>query len=99
MALSMRMRQLGRKNKRVYRFVVADSRLPRDGKYVECVGHYDPHQEDGVVIHQDKVEYWLKKGAQPSEKLKVMLKKRCPELVSLLNRTKVKEAKEPLYGN
>lgn len=91
MALSMRMTQLGRKNKRVYRFVVADSRSPRDGKYVECLGHYNPHAEDEVVFNQEKVEYWLKKGAQPSDKIKTMLKRKCPDLKPLLVKAPAKK--------
>jgi small subunit ribosomal protein S16 len=82
MALKMRMRQQGRKNKRLFRFVVADVRSPRDGKYIDCVGHYDPHVEDGMVIDQAKVEEWLKKGVQPTEKMLSVLKKKCPGVFS-----------------
>ena len=81
MALSMRMRQQGRKNKRMFRFVVADSRSPRDGKYIDCVGHYDPHAEDGMVVDKEKVAEWLAKGVQPSAKMISVLKQKCPEVL------------------
>ncbi|MCH9617665.1 MAG: 30S ribosomal protein S16 [Chlamydiia bacterium] len=83
MALSMRMRQQGRKNKRMFRFVVADSRSPRDGKYIDCVGHYDPHAEDGMVVDKEKIGEWLKKGVQPSDKMLSVIKKKCPEVLVL----------------
>ena len=81
MALSMRMRQQGQKNRRKFRFVVTDSRCKRDGKYIDCVGHYDPHTEDGMVVDKEKVASWLEKGAQPSEKMRSVLKKKCPEVL------------------
>lgn len=87
MALSMRMRQQGCKNRRVFRFVVADSRCKRDGKYIDCVGHYDPHLEDGMVVHADKVKQWLEKGVQPTEKMLSVLKKKCPEVLKSLEKT------------
>ena len=83
MALSMRMRQQGRKNRRMFRFVVADSRSPRDGKYIDCVGHYDPHAEDGMVVDREKIDMWLKKGVQPSDKMLSVIKKKCPEVLAL----------------
>ncbi|MCH9620640.1 MAG: hypothetical protein S4CHLAM20_00400 [Chlamydiia bacterium] len=81
MALSMRMRQQGRKNKRMFRFVVADSRSPRDGKYLDCVGHYNPHIEDGMVVDKEKIEKWLKEGVQPTEKMLSVIKRKCPEVL------------------
>jgi small subunit ribosomal protein S16 len=81
MALSMRMRQQGRKNKRMFRFVVADSRSPRDGKYIDCVGHYDPHVEDGMTVDKEKIEKWLAQGVQPTEKMLSVIKRMCPEVL------------------
>lgn len=81
MALSMRMRQQGRKNKRMFRFVVADSRSPRDGKYIDCVGHYNPHEEDGMVVDKEKIEKWLSQGVQPSDKMLSVIKQKCPEVL------------------
>ena len=89
MALSMRMRQQGHKNKRKFRFVVADSRSPRDGKYIECVGHYDPHAEDGITLDKDKIENWLKKGVQPTDKMRSVIKRKHPEIfVNVANSVK-----------
>ena len=78
MSTVIRLRQLGRRNRRVYRCVVTEKRSRRDGKYLECVGHYDPHKEDGVVMKEDRVQYWLERGSQPTEKVKHLLKQTCP---------------------
>ena len=82
MALSMRMRQQGRKNKRMFRFVVADSRSKRDGKYIDCVGHYDPHIEDGMFVDKEKIEKWLSEGVQPTDKMLSVIKRKCPEVLA-----------------
>ena len=92
MSLVMRMRQQGRKNKRLFRLVVADSRSPRDGKYVECFGHYNPHEEDGVTVKKERVEHWLSLGARPSEKMFFILKKKCPEVLEVLKKAPKKKA-------
>lgn len=91
MALSMRMRQQGRKNKRMFRFVVADSRSPRDGKYIDCVGHYNPHEEDGMTVDKEKIENWLKKGVQPTAKMVSVLKRKCPEVFSAVEKKETKK--------
>ena len=93
MSLVLRMRQQGRKNKRLFRLVVADARSPRDGKYVECLGHYDPHIEDGVVVKKERVEHWLSQGAQPSEKMISLLKKKCPEVLEIMKKSPKKATK------
>lgn len=89
MSLVMRMRQQGRRNKRLYRLVVTDARSPRDGKYIECVGHYNPHEEDGVVVKKDRIEYWLSEGVQPTEKMTAILKRKCPDLLKPASKKKV----------
>ena len=72
----IRLTRMGQRKRPFYRIVVADNRFPRDGKFLEVLGTYDPRQkEKGVVIHSEKVEAWLKKGAQPSDTVKVLLKK------------------------
>ena len=86
MALVLRMRQPGRRNRRLFRFVVADTKWPRDGKYVECLGHYNPHAEDEIVLHRERVEHWLSQGAQPSERMTAILKRKCPDLLENLNK-------------
>lgn len=86
MALSMRMRQQGRKNRRMFRFVVADSRSPRDGKYIDCVGHYNPFAEDPMTVDREKAELWLKRGVRPTEKMLAVLKQKCPDLLHILHK-------------
>ena len=66
--LRIRLRRVGKKKQPSYRIVVADSRTPRDGAFVEVIGHYSPLTDPpGVVLDSDKARGWLKKGAQPSE--------------------------------
>jgi small subunit ribosomal protein S16 len=59
---------MGAKKQPTYRFVVADARAPRDGRFIEILGHYNPRTEPRtVVVDEEKVREWLAKGAQPSE--------------------------------
>ena len=76
MAVRIRLTRLGRKKKPFYRIVVADSECKRDGKFLDVVGTYDPHQ-DPVVIKVDsaKLEDWMGRGALPSGTVKSLLKK------------------------
>ena len=74
--VKIRLRRLGAHKNPYYRIVVADSRYPRDGRFIEEIGTYDPTQEPSVVvIDADKAAEWLKKGAQPTDTVKVLLKK------------------------
>ena len=76
MAVRIRMTRMGAKKKPFYRLVAADSEAPRDGKFLEILGYYDPMKDPAVVkIHEDKVNYWLEKGALVSEAAKAILKK------------------------
>jgi small subunit ribosomal protein S16 len=71
MAVKIRLKRIGAKKNPYYRVVVADSRSPRDGKFIEEIGTYDPMAEPAVVkIDADKVSTWLKNGAQPTETVK-----------------------------
>lgn len=64
----IRLRRVGAKNQPSYRVVVADSRSPRDGRFIEIIGHYNPRVEPSViVINKEKALAWMAKGAQPSE--------------------------------
>jgi small subunit ribosomal protein S16 len=73
--LSIRLRRAGATRKPHYRVVVADSREPRDGRFVEVLGHYDPRKEPAVVkIDTERTDYWIGKGAQPSETVRSLLK-------------------------
>lgn len=67
MAVCIRLRRTGAKKQPSYRFVVADSQSPRDGRFLEIVGHYDPRKTPvRVNLDQEKVKAWLERGAQPS---------------------------------
>jgi small subunit ribosomal protein S16 len=64
----IRLRRMGAKKQPTYRFVVADSSSPRDGRFIEILGHYNPRTEPKtVVVDHDKAKEWLAKGAQPSD--------------------------------
>ncbi len=74
MAVKIRLKRIGAKKNPYYRVVVADSRSPRDGKFIEEIGTYDPMAEPAVVkIDADKASTWLKNGAQPTETVKSLL--------------------------
>ena len=75
MAVRMRLTRVGSKKNPIYRVVVADSRSPRDGKFLEIVGRYDPQPNPSVIeFDEDKVREWLGKGAQPSDTVARLLK-------------------------
>ena len=68
MAVKMRLRRMGQKKAPFYRIVVADSRAPRDGRFIEEVGYYDPKQEPSVIkFNEEAAKKWLANGAQPTE--------------------------------
>lgn len=70
------MRRMGSKRKPFYRIVVADSRMPRDGRFIEEVGYYNPlTNPDEVKLEEDKIFEWLEKGAQPSDTVRSLLSK------------------------
>tara|TARA_Y100000748_G_scaffold60111_1_gene48186 strand:+ start:133 stop:537 length:405 start_codon:yes stop_codon:yes gene_type:complete len=74
MPVRIRLAQRGKKKNRTFRVIVADSRSPRDGKYIEDLGYYDPHHNPSMVeIDVDKAVSWLDKGAQPSERAQKIL--------------------------
>ena len=76
MAVVLRMTRRGAKKKPFYRIVAADSRSPRDGKFLEMLGTYDPlKSENNIKIDAEKVDSWIKKGAKPSETVASLLKK------------------------
>ena len=76
MAVKMRLRRLGAKKAPFYRVVVADERSPRDGKFIDEIGYYNPLTNPAEVkIDAEKAEKWLNNGAQPTETVKSLLKK------------------------
>ncbi|MEW6546354.1 MAG: 30S ribosomal protein S16 [Bacillota bacterium] len=76
MAVRIRLKRMGAKNRPFYRLVVADSRSPRDGRFIEEIGYYDPTTEPATVsVKQERVLDWLRKGAQPSDTARALLEK------------------------
>ena len=74
MAVKIRLKRMGSKKKPFYRIVVADSRSPRDGRFIETVGTYNPLvEENQVTLKEDRVLEWLSKGAQPSDTVRNIL--------------------------
>ncbi|MCI1290710.1 MAG: 30S ribosomal protein S16 [Lactobacillus sp.] len=74
MSVKIRMRRMGAKKNPFYRIVVADSRMPRDGRFIEQVGYYNPTTKPKELkLDEDKIYDWLKKGAQPSETVRSLL--------------------------
>jgi len=76
MAVKMRLRRMGAKKAPFYRIVVADSRYPRDGRFIEEIGTYNPLKAPSEInVDADKAKEWLGKGAQPTDTVKALLKK------------------------
>jgi small subunit ribosomal protein S16 len=76
MAVSIRLRREGAKNRPYYKIVVADSRSPRDGKFIEIIGTYDPKTPgNNSSLKIERAEYWISKGAQPSDTVRSLIKK------------------------
>lgn len=76
MAVKIRLRRMGAKKAPFYRVVVADSRFPRDGRFIEEIGTYNPMKDPAEIkIDAEKVNKWIKNGAQPTESVKMLLKR------------------------
>src|ERR1700736_3399260 len=76
MAVSIRLRREGARNRPYYKVVVTDSRSPRDGKFIEIIGTYDPKKPDhNSTLKLDRAEYWIARGAQPSDTVRSLIKK------------------------
>ena len=76
MSVKIRLARHGAKKRPYYRIVVADSESPRDGRYLEAVGSYNPLREPAeVTLKEDRVKYWIEQGALPSDTVKSILKK------------------------
>jgi small subunit ribosomal protein S16 len=71
LAVKIRLRRMGAKKRPMYRFVATDSRMPRDGRFIEILGHYNPIEKPARVgVNEEKIFYWLKQGAIPSDTVK-----------------------------
>ena len=82
MAVVIRMKRMGRKNREYYRICAADRRSPRDGRVIEEIGTYDPHVSETdarCTLNGPRIEYWLSVGAQPSDAVRVLIKKYGPK--------------------
>ena len=76
MAVKIRLRRMGAKKAPFYRVVVADSRYPRDGRFIEELGTYDPMAEtDKIKVNMERAKYWIANGAQPTDTVRGLLKK------------------------
>ena len=75
MAVKIRLKRVGKKKQPYYRVVVADARFPRDGRFIEDIGLYNPHTDPSTFkVDSDKVKDWIAKGAQPTDTVKKLLK-------------------------
>lgn len=84
MALKIRLRQQGRKNQITYRLVLSESRAPRDGKYIETLGWYNPDEvtlEKSLNVDAERVQHWLDQGAILTEKAMQLVKRGAPQIV------------------
>jgi small subunit ribosomal protein S16 len=74
-AVKLRLMRMGKKKQPTYRIVAADSRSPRNGRFIEVVGTYEPRQEpSGITVDNDKAVAWLRKGARPTDTVEKLLK-------------------------
>ena len=74
--VKIRLRRMGAKKAPYYRIVVADSRSPRDGRFIEEIGTYDPMAEnDKITVNMERAKYWIANGAQPTDTVRGLLKK------------------------
>ena len=74
--VKIRLTRTGKTHSACYRIVVADQRSPRDGRFIEEIGHYNPRREPvEIVINEEKAKVWLKNGAQPTDTVRALLKK------------------------
>lgn len=97
MALKIRLRQQGRRNRPFYRVVVADAEAPREGRYLDNVGWYNPLEssaEKSLHLQPEKIEEWLKKGAQLTDGVRPLIKKGSPYILKMIHdRKKLKQTK------
>ena|SRR6266508_650927 len=101
MAVSIRLRREGTKNRPYYRVVVADSRSPRDGKFIEIIGTYDPKKQTGQnsSFSVERAEYWVSKGAQPSDTVRSLIKMQKKMVTAEPASEPERESSEPAEGD
>jgi small subunit ribosomal protein S16 len=99
MALKIRLRQQGRTNRSFYRLVLTDSRSPRDGKYLELLGWYNPieaEENKKLSFKADRIEYWLGLGAQLTETAESLVKKASPQIIQNLKKRELERKAKAL---
>jgi small subunit ribosomal protein S16 len=95
-AVRIRLNRIGSKKKPYYRIVVIDSRRPRNGRFIETIGHYDPRKKKDLILDLQKVEEWIQKGAQPSNTVGCLIKRLKEEKEEKPKETKQKIKKEKI---
>ena len=76
MSVKIRLKRMGMKKKPFYRVVVSDARSPRDGRFIEEIGYYDPMTQPAEIkVNNERAQYWLGVGAQPTDTVRILLKK------------------------
>ena len=94
MAVKLRLKRMGAKKQPFYRIVAADSRSPRDGRFIETVGTYNPiKSEENLTINEERALYWLNNGAQPTDTVKTLLSKQGIMAKYAKSKVKTKEGK------
>jgi len=94
LAVKLRLRRMGKKKQPIYKIVVADARSPRDGKFLEAVGIYNPLTNPHTInVKEDRVNYWLNVGAQPTDTVKSLLSQKGIILKRDITRRKLSEEK------
>ena len=75
MSVTIRMSRQGSKGNPFYKIVAADKSFPRDGRFIEKLGTYDPNTKDGLVLNKERVDYWLGVGARPTQTVASLIKR------------------------
>ena len=90
MALTIRLRKMGKTNHQTFRLVVIDKKQPRDGRYLEMLGWYNPFEEGekSFSVKSERIQHWLEKGAEISIKAKCLIKRAAPEVIKNLIKPK-----------
>jgi small subunit ribosomal protein S16 len=99
MSVSIRLRREGAKNRPYYKVVVADSRSPRDGKFIEVIGTYDPKKPaHNSSLNVERAEFWINKGAQPSDTVRSLIKKNKKQTVPAQSAAEAAPTETPSPG-
>ncbi len=92
--VKLRLKRMGKKHIPLYKIVAADARSPRDGRFIESVGHYNPHTDPMLItFKEDRVLYWLNNGAKPTETVKSLLRKEGVMMKFRLSKSKISAEK------